>query len=291
MKKILLSILLALNTYNANAAIFPDKPQLGSVVLKEINFKEEKIKYFVYMPKDHQKINKEKEIFLIFHGNYSKAEDFLNKTNLANELKNKDKTFIVFESTANDWFSHKSKNEKDKLFFNEMFNYINDRFEKITLIGYSSGGTLINEILCNNYSKKISKVIVNNASVSQNNLKCNIKNIDYTYIVGNLESYYGFSKNNQDTFLSLLDSKEYIRRNLDCSNDFINLEIEKEISDNTFAKQFIYNCSQKNNNNFQYIEIEGMGNNFINTIPDEILKLKDFEGYTNKDIKITDFIK
>lgn len=34
-----------------------------------------------------------------------------------------------------------------------------------------------------------------------------------------------------------------------------------------------------------------MGNNFINTIPDDTLKLRDFEGYTNKDIKITDFIK
>lgn len=78
---------------------------------------------------------------------------------------------------------------------------------------------------------------------------------------------------------------------MDCTSDFISLEIEKEISDNTFAQQYIHNCNQKNGNKFQYIQIEGMGNNFINTVSDDILELKDFEGLTNKDIKIIEFIK
>ncbi len=291
MKKILLLSILTLFSFNSEANIFPSDQQYGKIIQKELNFREDKINYFIYFPKEFKKINKEKEIFLIFHGHYSKAEDFLNKTNLANELKNKNKTFIVFNSNANDWFSHKSKNEKDKMFISEMFEYINSRFNKINIIGYSSGGTLINEILCNNYAKKVSRVIVNNASVTESNLKCNLRGIEYIYIAGNKENYYGFEKKNNDTYLSLSDSKDYIRRSLNCNNDFISLEIEKDISDNTFAKQFVYNCSQKENNKFQYIEIQDMGNNFINTIPDDVLKLKDFEGNTNKDIKITDFFK
>lgn len=287
----LLYILLLISSFELNASIMPTEKQLGHIVKKEINYKEENINYFIYIPKNHKKVNKDKEIILIFHGNYSKSEDFLNKTNLANELKNKDKSFIVFESSANNWFSHKSKNEKDKLFIEEMFNYINDRFNKITLIGYSTGGTLINELLCKSFAKKISRVIVNNSSVTKNDINCKIKNLDYIFIAGSLESYYGFDKKNNEEYLSILESKEYIRRNLDCTSDFISLEIEKEISDNTFAQQYVHNCNQKNGNKFQYIQIEGMGNNFINTVSDDILELKDFEGLTNKDIKIIEFIK
>lgn len=287
----LLYILLLISSFQLNASIMPTDKQLGHIVKKEINYKEENINYFIYIPKNHKKVNKDKEIILIFHGNYSKSEDFLNKTNLANELKNKDKSFIVFESSANNWFSHKSKNEKDKLFIEEMFNYINDRFNKITLIGYSTGGTLINEFLCKSFAKKISRVIVNNSSVTKNDINCKIKNLDYIFIAGSLESYYGFDKKNNEEYLSILESKEYIRRNLDCTSDFISLEIEKEISDNTFAQQYVHNCNQKNGNKFQYIQIEGMGNNFINTVSDDILELKDFEGLTNKDIKIIEFIK
>lgn len=223
MKKYILLVLSCFLSFNLNAGIFPEEKQWGNVIQKEINFKEESIKYFIYFPKNFKKVNKEKEIILIFHGNYSKSEDFLNKTNLANEFKNKDKSFIVFESSANDWFSHKSKNEKDKLFISEMFQYINDRFNKITLIGYSSGGTLINEILCNSYAKKVSKVIVNNSSITEENMKCNLKGLEYIYIAGNKENYYGYDKKNKDVYLSILDSKDYIRRNLNCTNDFISM--------------------------------------------------------------------
>lgn len=291
----LLSALLMFNA-NANSNFFPDKKEQEHVLKKNFEHEDQKISYFIYHP--NNKKNIKKEMYIIFHGETSKAEDFLNKTRLYTEIRNKNAAFIAFNSTASDWYSHKRKNIKDKDFIVKLLRKIEKTgFDKFNIIGYSSGGSLINELICEgSLPFKMNNILTVNASGKKEWIEnCKIpNNLNYYSIISELDDYYSYDlsiKRNkkykipEDSFISMKEYFNLFRVKINCSDESIETNIEKDISDKSYIKHNIYRCSSKNRNNIELFKGIGMGHNFPNVID---YSLEDFRGNTNFDIRVLD---
>ena len=110
-------------------------------------------------------------MYFIFHGETSKAEDFLNKTDLHSKIVTDGNSFISFNSSANDWFSHKRKNIKDEDFILKLINKAQKyksggiyRYKDFKIIAYSSGASLINRFICNDKLRNINNYLLINGS-------------------------------------------------------------------------------------------------------------------------------
>lgn len=299
MKYFIILTLLLSNSLFAQG-FFPNQKQEGNVLKKNMEYEGEVISYFIYYPKSTID-NSEDDFFVLFHGETSKAEDFLNKTRLYNNIKNLDRGFIAFQSTANDWFSHKRKNIKDREFIKKILERLaKTKFKNFNIIGYSSGGTLVNDMLCKNeFPKEMKNILTVNSSGQKNWMDdCKMpEDIKYYSILGTEDDYYTFenkSKQNNKYKIpekNFLTTSEYFnewRIKMNCSDNFINTRIEKNIADNSFVENYIYSCSNKNNNKLQLFKIIDMGHNFPEVID---YSLEDFRGNTNLDIEILSILK
>lgn len=292
--KYILLLVTSLFSLNINASFFPDKKEQEHVLKKNFEHEEQKISYFIYYPNDKKNINK--EIYIIFHGETSKAEDFLNKTGLYTKIKNKNAAFIAFNSTASDWYSHKRKNIKDKDFIIKLLKKIEKTgFKKFNIIGYSSGGSLINELICEgSLPSKMNNILTVNSSGKKEWIEsCKIpNNLNYYSILSELDDYYSYDlsiKRNkkykvaEESFINMKEYFNLFRIKMNCSDESITTSIEKDISDNSYMEHNVYRCSSKNRNNIELFKGIGMGHNFPNVID---YSLEDFRGNTNFDIRI-----
>jgi hypothetical protein len=289
---------------NANSFLPQDK-QLNNVVFKKTMFEEQEISYFAYLASEKE-LNKEKQerkdFYFIFHGESTKSEFFLNKTGLHNQIMRTRQGFISFNSTSNDWFSNKRQNIKDEKFIFNMFNFVvkETEYENYNIIAYSSGASLINKFLCEGkINGKIKKIILINGSGKKewiNNCK-SIKNKNIFIVSGTEDDYYTYDektkknekyKTAQEDYLTMKEYNKELRIKLNCSKETVESEIENEIDDNSYIKQYNHSCNIKEGNNFEKYIIEGMGHNMLNTIK---YSLEDFRGNTNKDIKLLDILK
>lgn len=294
--KYTLILFLIFFSLNINANFFPDKKEYENVLKKNFEHEDQRISYFIYYP--NPKKNKEDKFYIIFHGETSKAEDFLNKTRIYTNIKNENAGFIAFNSTASDWYSHPRKNLKDKDFIIKLLEKIEKTsFKKFNIIGYSSGGTFVNELLCEG---KIPKTMNNILTVNASGKKEWIENciipekINYYSILGDQDDYYSYDgsieRNNkykipEENFSNLEDYFNMLRIKMNCSNESVTTRIEKDISDNSYVEHNVFRCSNKNRNNLELFKSIGMGHNFPNIID---YSLEDFRGNTNFDINIID---
>lgn len=278
---------------------FPNKEQLGHVVKKKFKFEEQEVSYFIYMPKtlDSRSLQ---NMNIIFHGEYSNAEDFLNKTQIFNKLKNKNESMIAFNSSSNDWFSNKRKYIKDKKFIKNILNeLLKLNYKKYKIYAYSSGGTFVNNLICeDNQLSKIRNIVTINASGKKEWLdNCEIPyNLNYKAVIGTEDDYYTYENKEkkskkhklpEEDFLTMKEFYEKLRIKLNCSNEKIKTQIEENITDETFVIKNSFICNSKNKNNFDLYIIEKMGHNYPNAID---YPLEDFRGRSNKDIKIYEML-
>jgi poly(3-hydroxybutyrate) depolymerase len=301
MKYILLVILLTFNFKTIAASnFFPNSKEEGNVLKKKFEYEDQEISYFIYYPKSTIK-NSNNDFYIIFHGETSKAEDFLNKTRLYNNIKNENKGFIAFESTASDWFSHKRKNIKDKDFIKKLLIRLSKtRFRNFNIIGYSSGGSFVNDMLCKKeLPEEMNNILTVNSSGKEIWIEnCEVpNNLNYYSILGEDDDYYAYSnkenKNKKyklpdEDFLETFNYFNLLRVKMNCSDKSIQTQIEKDISDNSYIENYIYSCSNKNKNNLQLFKGIKMGHNFPEVID---YSLEDFRGNTNLDIKIISILK
>ena len=140
--KYIITLIIFFFSLNINASFFPDKKEYENVLKKNFEHEEQKISYFIYYP--NPKKNIKKEIYIIFHGETSKAEDFLNKTRLYTNIKNENAAFIAFNSSASDWYSHTRKNIKDKDFIIKLLTVSKMIFSTLSIkySGDKKGNTL-----------------------------------------------------------------------------------------------------------------------------------------------------
>jgi hypothetical protein len=298
--------LLCLNIFADN--YIPSIEQQDNIVLKKVMYKEQEINYFIYMTsqkklkKQKEKIN-DKTMYFIFHGETSKAEDFLNKTDLHNKIITNNDSFIAFNSSANDWFSHERKNIKDNAFilnlikkaqnikFSGIYGYKNYK-----VIAYSSGGSLVNKFICENKIKNIEKYLIINSSGKEDWLNnCSLlKNKNISLINSDKDDYYTYEdiknknkkyKLSSDDFLTLKDYQNKKRIKLNCSSESISSEIDNTLEDSSHITYKSYNCNNKNN--LEIYTLHYAGHNIPNT---KNLGLEDFRGVENKDIYVFDII-
>ena len=301
MKYFIILIILFFNTNLFSKGFFPKDLEEGNVLKKNMEYEGQKISYFIYYPKFKNRSQYD-DFYILFHGETSKAEDFLNKTRLYNNIKNKEKGFIAFESTASDWYAHKRKNIKDREFIKRLLDKIakETRFKKFHLIGYSSGGSLINDMLCKNeLPERMNNILTVNSSGKKEWIKdCEMpENLNYYSVLGTNDDYYTYedkSKQNnkhklpEENYLSTFEYFNLWRIKMNCSNDSISTRIEKEISDNSYVENHIYSCNTEFKNNLQLFKAIDMGHNFPEVID---YSLEDFRGNSNLDINILSILK
>ena len=294
--KYIITLIIFFFSLNINASFFPDKKEYENVLKKNFEHEEQKISYFIYYP--NPKKNIKKEIYIIFHGETSKAEDFLNKTRLYTNIKNENAAFIAFNSSASDWYSHTRKNIKDKDFIIKLLNRIEKTgFNKFNIIGYSSGGSFVNELICEgSIPAKMNNILTINSSGKKEWIEnCKIpNNLNYNSILSEKDDYYTYDgtikRNNkykipEESFINMSEYFNLFRIKMNCSNESVTTSIEKDISDNSYIEHNVYRCSNKNRNNMELFKGIEMGHNLPNVID---YSLEDFRGNTNFDIRIID---
>ena len=193
---------------------------------------------------------------------------------------------------------HSRKNIKDKDFIIKLLNRIEKTgFNKFNIIGYSSGGSFVNELICEgSIPAKMNNILTINSSGKKEWIEnCKIpNNLNYNSILSEKDDYYTYDgtikRNNkykipEESFINMSEYFNLFRIKMNCSNESVTTSIEKDISDNSYIEHNVYRCSNKNRNNMELFKGIEMGHNFPNVID---YSLEDFRGNTNFDIRIID---
>jgi len=289
-------------------ALFPNEKEKDNIVLKRVDYKEQEISYFIYMP-SRNKMLKDKEsvsnktMYFIFHGETTSAENFLNKTDLHTKIINNNNSFIAFNSTANDWFSHEKKNFKDESFILNLIRIVQKRkndgiygYKNYKIIAYSSGASLVNKFICEGTLSNIDSYALVNGSGKEdwlnncNNLsKQNIKIInseeDDYYTYDNKEKKNQRYKTPESDFMTLSSYQNKLRIKLNCEDNPIESMIDNSMEDSSSVSLYSYSC--KNKSNLDIYTLHYAGHNFPSAIN---FGLEDFRGTINKDINVYDIL-
>lgn len=307
--KIYLLLVIGFFSFNlsANSEFFPNEEQKNNILLKKIKYKEQELSYFIYIPsnKKLKKIDKlidNTTMYFIFHGETSKSEDFLNKTDLHSKIIADGNSFISFNSSANDWFSQERKNIKDNDFILNLINYTQQYvfgifgYKDFKVIAYSSGASLVNKFICEDSIKNISKYILINGSMKEDWLNnCNpLKEKNIVLVNSTKDDYYTYDdlsfKNEKykmadEDFLTINDYSDKMRIKLNCSSDPVISEIDNTLEDSSLVNYELYSCINKNK--LEIYNLVDAGHNMPNT---KNYSLEDFRGIENKDIYIYNII-
>jgi poly(3-hydroxybutyrate) depolymerase len=266
----------------------------GKILKRNVDYKEQEISYFTYIPQ----IKTSDKLYIVLHGEYSKSEDFFRMTNLHKSIIPQN-TMLAFNASGMDWFSNIKKNKLDKEIIYKIIRKYKKRLslKKVYLIGYSSGGTLANEIMCSG-EVKIDGIANINGSISLNVAdKCKtIIEIKYLQVIGTSDDYYTYNNlDNKNTefksptneFVTLEKTNQKLKQILNCpeSSSFPMADANKEDNSKIIENNFL--CKYKEKNKFKLLLIEGMGHTWPNN---NSFDLSDFRGIVNKDINLNTFI-
>jgi poly(3-hydroxybutyrate) depolymerase len=297
--KIIICLLVALISINTFAE---DKKEtlefngkmFGKILKRNIDYKEQEISYFTYIPLR----NRGKNLYVVLHGEYSKSEDFFKMTNLHKSIIPQN-TMLAFNSSAMDWFSNIKKNKLDKELIYKIIRKYKKRLdlENVYLIGYSSGATFANEIMCSG-EVKIDGVANINGSISQNVAnKCkNITNMRYLQAIGTADDYYTYQDLNNQTnqfklptneFLTLDETNKKLMQMLNCPESTSFPIDDSNKDDNSTIMENNFLCKYKEKNKFKLLKFEKMGHTWPNN---NSFDLSDFRGVVNKDINLNTII-
>lgn len=169
--------------------------------------------------------------------------------------------------------------------------------EDVYIIGYSSGATLANEILCGN-KIKINGIVNFAGTITSEieNCKIDLKNFKYLQISGSKDDFYGFNnlkeRNNNykeapyNTFPLLL-SQDKIGDFFNCKNSVEIDMYDKDIEDYSNIIKKDYQCKENSKNKYRVLNILGMGHNWFKH---RDYDYNDFRGKSNGDIDFSKYM-
>lgn len=275
---------------------FFDSGVKGAIVKHETKFNGKTHEYYSYKSTDVQNL----DLYVFLHGEYSKTKGFFDTTGLHSFLK-KNGSFISFDSPYKNW--HESKNSlknSSTVILHVLREYINAlRYRNVYIIGYSSGGTLATELICDSRFTFIKGVINVGGSVHGDNLDdCNLnkKLFPYLYVYGNNNSYYGYKNKEKQTdqlimppnnSLVLSDAENIIARILNCKSPSSISLSDNDISDMSSIIKRDYACSESSRNQLRVLEIQNFDKNWLGNEEGTSL---DFVGNSNRDLLFNKYI-
>jgi predicted esterase len=268
----------------------------GAIVKHDTQYNGKKYEYYSYKSNE----NGNYDLYVFLHGEYAKTKSFFNTTGLHSSLK-KHGSFISFDSPHKNW--HESKNSaKDTtdVILHVLREYINAlRYRNVYFIGYSGGGTLVTELLCDSRFTFIKGVVNVGGSVHGDSVDdCNLnkKIFPYLYVYGDKNSYYGYEnkdiQNNQvimppNNSLVFLDAENKLAKILKCKNPSSIGVSDNDISDMSSIIQRDYVCMDGDRNQFRVLRLQNFDKNWLGN---EENKSLDFIGNPNRDLLFNKYI-
>lgn len=213
--------------------------------------------------------------------------DFLKETEIVSKLKKQNVIAIDLNSNSNltskDIFENISK-------FSKLIN-----IDNINLYGFADGATLINSMICENskyFAYKRTNVVNVNGSVDLkfNSSECNLTNLHYVFIAGELDDYYTYNGEPQiKNSFNFKNTDNILLKSLKCyeSPNVFNL-IDLNTSDKTEVKNSSYICDQINKNYYDFLFVKNMGHNWID-VSNSVDSI--FRGNSNYELTIPFILK
>ncbi len=275
---------------------FFDSGAKGIIVKNSSKYNGNNFNYYSYKTTD----NSNSDLYVFFHGENAKSKEFFDTTGLHNTLK-KNGSFISINSPKEHWYSDENSVRDIKYFSLHLIReYINAlRFRNVYLIGYSSGGTLVNELMCD-YRFSFVKGVANiGGSIHGKNLEqCNLdkKLFPYLFVYGDMNEFYGYKNKDLQNSSKLLppnnsktlfDAELKLSNILRCNNPAESWLSDTDIEDNSSIVKREYVCEQGKRNIFRVLMVKNFSKNWLGN---HETANDDFNGNSNRDILFNSYI-
>jgi hypothetical protein len=262
----------------------------NKLIKKPFIYMDNKVSYFTYI--STKPVIGDKNLYVIFHGEYSKSEKFLKMTSIQKNII-PNHHFLMPNSVSDSWFNLDTK-DINKSIVKKMISIYKNKYhiDNVYIIGYSSGATFANELICDGLV--VDGFLNVNGSISEKTLdNCNqIKKIKYYFSYGKKDDYYTYndkSKINKDfkkpniNHYTLSDFENKFSKHLLCDTPvafpYKNIDTNIELVG--------YTCDYDLLNRFNVVRINDMGHNWPYNNKFDFV---DFRGKTNNNIDLNKYI-
>jgi poly(3-hydroxybutyrate) depolymerase len=284
-------LLLGLMSFSALSDNFADaflakESDSSHLIKKPVRYNEKLLSYFVQMPPSHDFNG---DLYIMFHGESSKAQRFLKMTSAHKKISS-EAIMLIPDATADDWFYQKEHDFTVHWITNLIELYKTEyKPKRIIGVGYSSGATFLNELVCS--GRLDLDVVLSVGGSMQSEKPCNaVTGLKYVHIVGDKDDYYGFNSIKERNSKYKLPTTNALPLNTFSSywSDILGCEGFSKFNlsdivpdDDSSPIRMEYNCDYQRKNSYTLLLLEGAGHNWSNN---NMFGYSDFRGVENKDI-------